>query len=165
VFQGRRRTRERVLHEGWVDERCSRGNRHGEHTPSYFIYPLFICLLYPPVHRRMSRATLVAALVAQLGTRQANLELKWMRQHPHHDMSDMLRRRTLGEPLQYILGSWYPPLLSRPSHRFRQAPSHLAPSRSASAHRFSSLVQKQSIGLSVSQTTSDPQRPRPLQNP
>ena len=57
----------------------------------------------------MTCATLVAALVAQLGSRQANLELKWMKQHAQHDIFEMIRRRTLGEPLQYILGRWRPP--------------------------------------------------------
>ena len=114
VFEGGRRTSERVLHEGWVDERCSRGNGgHGEHTLQVILFIHYLSIYYLPVHRRrMPCARLVAALVAQLGSRQANLELKWMRQHPHQDIADMLRRRTLGEPLQYILGRWYPPSFS-----------------------------------------------------
>lgn len=51
---------------------------------------------------------LVSALATQLGSQQALLECKWMKLAlPTSSLSltDMLQRRILGEPLQYILGS------------------------------------------------------------
>lgn len=50
---------------------------------------------------------LVSALATQLGSQQALLECKWMKLAlPTSSLSltDMLQRRILGEPLQYILG-------------------------------------------------------------
>ena len=48
IFEGRRRSSEGVLHEGWVDERCSRGNGgHDEHTVTHFkLFYLSIIYLF-----------------------------------------------------------------------------------------------------------------------
>lgn len=45
-------------------------------------------------------------LARTLGRRQAEVELKWMRQSAASDaqLVQMVDRRTRGEPLQYILG-------------------------------------------------------------
>lgn len=52
---------------------------------------------------------LLATLARTLGSEQAALELKWMRQavadrESSTSLDEMVRRRSLGEPLQYILG-------------------------------------------------------------
>jgi hypothetical protein len=50
---------------------------------------------------------LVSALTAQLGSQQALIEFKWMKlalSTSTLSLTDMLQRRILGEPLQYILG-------------------------------------------------------------
>jgi len=53
---------------------------------------------------------LLASLTRTLGSQQVQLELKWMQQACAADstlpsLDDMVRRRSLGEPLQYILGT------------------------------------------------------------
>ena len=49
---------------------------------------------------------LFAILSSSLGSSQASLELRWMQQavHPGLSLEQMVSRRSLGEPLQYILG-------------------------------------------------------------
>ncbi|TFK44382.1 S-adenosyl-L-methionine-dependent methyltransferase [Crucibulum laeve] len=53
---------------------------------------------------------LLAQLAAHIGTDQASLELRWMKQAlssglSNATLSTMVKRRALGEPLQYILGT------------------------------------------------------------
>ena len=54
---------------------------------------------------------LISKLIAQLGSQQALLELKWMKlalSSSNLSLTYMLKRRILGEPLQYILGMILP---------------------------------------------------------
>ncbi|KAF8348317.1 S-adenosyl-L-methionine-dependent methyltransferase [Amanita rubescens] len=55
----------------------------------------------------MSIKSLLALLAARIGAAQAEQEYKWLKQAVPRvsDLVTMIRRRTLGEPLQYILGS------------------------------------------------------------
>ncbi|KIL65950.1 hypothetical protein M378DRAFT_161595 [Amanita muscaria Koide BX008] len=55
----------------------------------------------------MSATRLLSALRSRIGRDQANLEYKWMTQAASHelDLVAMIRRRLVGEPLQFILGS------------------------------------------------------------
>jgi methylase of polypeptide subunit release factors len=53
---------------------------------------------------------LLASLTRVLGVPQARQELKWMQQAASasatlSSLDEMVRRRSLGEPLQYILGA------------------------------------------------------------
>ncbi|GLB37592.1 putative methyltransferase [Lyophyllum shimeji] len=50
---------------------------------------------------------LLSILATSLGPTQARLELKWMQQQARHpaQLTEMVTRRSRGEPLQYILGS------------------------------------------------------------
>lgn len=52
--------------------------------------------------------SLLEKLSKSLGSCQAAIEIKWMRQAAHapHDLQLMVNRRAHGEPLQYILGSF-----------------------------------------------------------
>jgi methylase of polypeptide subunit release factors len=52
-------------------------------------------------------ASLLARLSHLLGSSQATVEAKWMRQAAgnHQDLKAMFNRRLQGEPLQYILGN------------------------------------------------------------
>lgn len=60
----------------------------------------------------MSVTPLLAALAARIGAAQAGQEYKWMRQavQRESDLVTMIRRRMLGEPLQYILGTSFTPI-------------------------------------------------------
>jgi hypothetical protein len=50
---------------------------------------------------------LLSALAQQLGSQQALQEFKWMKHAvPSESLTRMLQRRILGEPLQYILGTF-----------------------------------------------------------
>jgi HemK-like putative methylase len=63
-------------------------------------------LLYPCMIQNLT-----AAFISRFGLAQASHELKWMKHvtqaQPHLQLADMLRRRILGEPLQYILGTFH----------------------------------------------------------
>ena len=50
---------------------------------------------------------LFAALIARLGKDSATQEYRWMKQAAPRelDLVSIIRRRLLGEPLQYILGT------------------------------------------------------------
>ncbi|EDR11878.1 uncharacterized protein LACBIDRAFT_313779 [Laccaria bicolor S238N-H82] len=59
---------------------------------------------------------LLARLAISLGRNQASQELRWMnhaisRGHTNLSLEDMVARRALGEPLQYILGTYHMTLL------------------------------------------------------
>ncbi|KAF8635227.1 hypothetical protein AX17_004002 [Amanita inopinata Kibby_2008] len=52
--------------------------------------------------------SLLAALARRIGRAQAEQEYSWMKQaqsHANSDLAAMIRRRLVGEPLQYILGT------------------------------------------------------------
>lgn len=55
-----------------------------------------------------------SALVARIGIAQATQELRWIKRAANSSLSlsHLISRRTLGEPLQYILGS--PPAPNSP---------------------------------------------------
>lgn len=60
---------------------------------------------------RQQYAYLLSQLSSVLGRESARLEMRWMMQTlrgstdvDRSDLSDMVARRTSGEPLQYILG-------------------------------------------------------------
>jgi hypothetical protein len=98
----------------------------------------------------MSTRSLLAALAARIGAAQAEQEYKWMRQAvPREpDLVTMIRRRVLGEPLQYILGTSFTPIYYHilTLSSIHQALSLLARSISLPVPQFSYPGRKQSTG-------------------
>ena len=64
------------------------------------------------LHFPMSIRSMLALLAARIGAAQAEQEYKWLKQAVPRvsDLVTMIRRRTLGEPLQYILGTSFTPI-------------------------------------------------------
>lgn len=65
---------------------------------------------------RLGKVRMLSALTARLGREQAILELKWLKQAAEKSnvpLADLVRRRTRDEPLQYILGLFFPTLAAR----------------------------------------------------
>lgn len=97
---------------------------------------------------------MLARLTTHLGKRQAALEWKWINAAAPDERTrqDFVRRRCLGEPLQYILGMPFPVTVTPPHpSESAQVLSHLARSISWSAPQSSSPGQRPKIGLLGSQ--------------
>lgn len=78
--------------------------RVGNLLPRAWYYILTESLAMPRSHIQR----LLNALASNIGRESAKQELKWIQQTGRTDLEAMLRRRTMGEPLQYILGESQP---------------------------------------------------------